>query len=96
MYSSWKSSVKRHIQNIHGGNANFVSFIDYLVGIKSGYYWPSLPPTYQKKNVPDQSRLSAQHEAIASLSVSSGSLISSTIQSIVINTQEIKSIVATI
>ncbi|MFL6508342.1 MAG: hypothetical protein ACJ704_10465 [Nitrososphaeraceae archaeon] len=50
MYSSRKSSVKRHIQNIHNGNANFVSFIDYLAGRKSGYYWPGLPPTYQKKN----------------------------------------------
>jgi hypothetical protein len=50
MYSSRKSSVKRHIQNIHSGNANFVSFVDYLVGRKSGYYWPVLPPTYQKKN----------------------------------------------
>jgi hypothetical protein len=49
MYSSRKSSVKRHIQNIHSGNANFVSFVDYLAGRKSGYYWPSLPPTYQKK-----------------------------------------------
>ena len=50
MYSSRKSSVKRHIQNIHGGNANFVSFVDYLAGRKSGYYWPALPPTYQRKN----------------------------------------------
>jgi hypothetical protein len=50
MYSSRKSSVKRHIQNIHSGNANFVSFVDYLAGRKSGYYWPSMPPTYQKKN----------------------------------------------
>jgi hypothetical protein len=50
MYSSRKSSVKRHIQNIHGGNANFVSFVDYLAGRKSGLYWPALPPTYQKKN----------------------------------------------
>ena len=50
MYSSRKSSVKRHIQNIHGGNANFVSFIDYLAGRKSGFYWPNLPSTYQKKN----------------------------------------------
>jgi hypothetical protein len=50
MYSSRKSSVKRHIQNIHSGNANFVSFVDYLVGRKSGFYWPNLPPTYQKKN----------------------------------------------
>jgi hypothetical protein len=50
MYSSRKSSVKRHIQNIHGGNANFVSFIDYLVGRRSNFYFPGLPPTYQKKN----------------------------------------------
>jgi hypothetical protein len=50
MYSSRKSSVKRHIQNIHGGNANFVSFVDYLAGRKSGLYWPVLPPTYEKKN----------------------------------------------
>jgi hypothetical protein len=50
MYSSRKSSVKRHIQNIHSGNANFVSFVDYLVGRNMGLYWPSLPPTYQKKN----------------------------------------------
>jgi hypothetical protein len=49
LYGS-KSSVKRHIQNIHNGNANFVSFIDYFAGRKSGFYWPSLPPTYQKKN----------------------------------------------
>jgi hypothetical protein len=50
MYSSRKSSVKRHIQNIHSGNANFVSFVDYLVGRNMGLYWPMLPPTYQKKN----------------------------------------------
>jgi hypothetical protein len=50
MYSSRKSSVKRHIQNIHSGNANLVSFVDYLAGRKSGIYWPVLPPTYQKKN----------------------------------------------
>jgi hypothetical protein len=50
MYSSRKSSVKRHIQNIHGGNANFVSFIDYLAGRRSGFYFPALPPTYQRKN----------------------------------------------
>ena len=50
MYSSRKSSVKRHIQNIHSGNAHYVSFVDYLAGRKSGLYWPVLPPTYQKKN----------------------------------------------
>jgi hypothetical protein len=27
-----------------------VSFVDYLVGRKSGIYLPVLPPTYQKKN----------------------------------------------
>jgi len=51
MHSSRKSSVKRHIQNIHGGNALYVSFVDYLDGRKSGLYWPSLPLTYQKKHV---------------------------------------------
>jgi hypothetical protein len=49
MYSSRKSSVKRHIQNIHSGNAHYVSFVDYLAGRKSGIYWQVLPPTYQKK-----------------------------------------------
>ena len=50
MYSSRKSSVKRHIRNIHSGNALYVSFVDYLAGRKSGIYWPVAPPTYQKKN----------------------------------------------
>jgi len=38
MYSSRKSSVKRHIQNIRAGNANFVSFVDYLVGRNMSLY----------------------------------------------------------
>src|SRR5919197_4854383 len=50
MYSSRKSSVKRHIQNIHGGNANLVSFVDYLAGRRLGVYLPVFPPTYQKKS----------------------------------------------
>jgi hypothetical protein len=50
MYSSRKSSVKRHIQNIHGRNANFVSFVDHLAGRRLGIYWPVLAPTYKKKN----------------------------------------------
>jgi hypothetical protein len=49
MYSSRKSSVKRHILNKHEGNASFVSFVDYLAGRQIGYYWPSMPPMYQKK-----------------------------------------------
>jgi len=48
MYSSREISVK-HIQNIHGGNANFVSFVHYLEG-RNFIYWSALPPTYQKKN----------------------------------------------
>ena len=50
MYSSRRCSVKRHIQKIHLGEANLVSFIDYLVGRKSGYYWPNPAPSYQKKD----------------------------------------------
>jgi hypothetical protein len=50
MYSSRKYSVKRHIQTIHGENANFVCFVDYLVGRKSGLYFPILPSIYQMKN----------------------------------------------
>jgi hypothetical protein len=45
MLSSRKSSVKRHIQNIHRGNSNLVSFIDYLAGRKSGFYFPAPRPT---------------------------------------------------
>jgi hypothetical protein len=64
MYSSRKSSVKRHIQNIHSGNANFVSFIDYLAGRKSGIYWPILPPTYQKKNKKSADYMSIMSEEV--------------------------------
>jgi hypothetical protein len=50
MYSSRKSSVKRHIQTKHEGNGSFVSFVDYLAGRNMGIYWPALPPTYQRKS----------------------------------------------
>jgi hypothetical protein len=63
MYSSRKSSVKRHIQNIHSGN---VSFVDYLAGRKSGIYWPVLPPTYQKKNNETNNKKSADYMNIMS------------------------------
>jgi hypothetical protein len=66
MYSSRKSSVKRHIQNIHSGNANFVSFVDYLAGRKSGFYWPSLPPTYEKKNNQTNNKKSTNYMNIMS------------------------------
>jgi hypothetical protein len=58
MYSSRKSSVKRHILAKHEGNASFVSFVDYLAGRQIGYYWPSLPPTYQKKNSGNKKKMS--------------------------------------
>jgi hypothetical protein len=61
MYSSRKSSVKRHIQNIHGGNANFVSFVDYLAGRKMGLYWPALQPTYQRKSNETNKRTMADY-----------------------------------
>jgi hypothetical protein len=64
MYSSRKSSVKRHIQNIHGGNANFVSFVDYLAGRKLGIYWPVLPPTYQKNNKKSTDYMSIMSEEV--------------------------------
>jgi hypothetical protein len=64
MYPSRKSSVKRHIQNIHSGNANFVSFIDYVAGRKSGIYWPVLPPTYQKKSKKSADYMSIMSEEV--------------------------------
>jgi hypothetical protein len=51
MYASRRYSVKRHIQNIHGGgNANLISYTDYLIGRKSGIYLPGIPPMYIPKN----------------------------------------------
>jgi hypothetical protein len=38
MYSNRKSSVKRHIINLHNGEASLVSFIEYMVGRTSGLY----------------------------------------------------------
>jgi hypothetical protein len=48
-YAGRKFSVQRHIKNIHQGNANLVSYMDYQLGRTSGFYWPNLPPTYQRK-----------------------------------------------
>jgi hypothetical protein len=50
MWLSRKSCVMRHIQNVHGGNSNLVSFIDYMVGRKLGFYFPSPRPTYGKNS----------------------------------------------
>ena len=49
MWSTRKFSVKRHITNLHGGNAYLVAFIDYLVGRQSGRYPPSSQPEFQNQ-----------------------------------------------
>ena len=41
MYSSRKCSVKRHIENLHDGLGNIVSFIDYIAGRRQGVYFPN-------------------------------------------------------
>jgi hypothetical protein len=51
MYASRRYSVKRHIQNIHGGgNADLISYTDYIIGRKSEIYLPGIYPTYIPKN----------------------------------------------
>jgi hypothetical protein len=46
MYSSRKCSVKRHIENLHEGIGNIVSFIDYIAGRRQGVYFPNPIPNY--------------------------------------------------
>jgi hypothetical protein len=50
MYSSRRWSVERHILNLHNGNSNVVSFVDYLAGRQSGFYLPKFRPAFVKKN----------------------------------------------
>jgi hypothetical protein len=49
MYSSRKCSVKRHINNIHDGLSNIVSFIDCVAGRRNGIYFPNPIPNYLMK-----------------------------------------------
>jgi hypothetical protein len=49
MYSSRKCSVKRHIENLHDGIENIVSFIDYIAGRRQGVYYPNSVPNYLLK-----------------------------------------------
>ena len=46
MYSSRRYSVKRHIENLHNGIGNIVSFIDYIAGRRQGVYFPNPIPNY--------------------------------------------------
>ena len=48
MWSSRKSSVKRHIHNLHHDNSMIVKFIDYLAGRHVGLYSPSSAPEFEK------------------------------------------------
>lgn len=62
MYSSRKYSVQRHINNLHDGLANIVSFVDYIAGRRQGYYFASPVPSYitrqfvQSQSAPTTSR----------------------------------------
>ncbi len=49
MYSSRRSSVKRHVTNIHNGLSFVVPFIDYLAGRRQGVYFPNPIPNYFPK-----------------------------------------------
>ncbi len=49
MLSSRRSSVKRHITNLHSGKGVLVSFVDYLVGRNNGYYTASDLPNFIDK-----------------------------------------------
>ena len=49
MYSSRKFSVKRHINNLHDGIGNIVSFIDYIACRRNGTYFPNPIPNYLVK-----------------------------------------------
>jgi hypothetical protein len=53
MHSSRKSSVKRHIANLHSGQGVFVSYTDYLAGRRDGYYFPNAPPNFIDKPKPE-------------------------------------------
>jgi hypothetical protein len=53
MHSSRKSSVKRHIANLHSGQGVIVSYIDYLAGRTNGYYPPNAPPNFINKPEPE-------------------------------------------
>ena len=54
MYSSRKCSVKRHIENLHDGLGNIVSFIDYIAGRRQGVYFPNPIPNYLVKQTQTQ------------------------------------------
>ena len=46
MYSGRRSSVERHVKNLHKGKGIAIPFIEYLVGRRNGLYSPGQQPTY--------------------------------------------------
>lgn len=53
MFSSRKYSVQRHITNLHSGQGILLSYIDYVVGRKNGYYPPNAPPNFINMTKPE-------------------------------------------
>lgn len=53
MWSSRKSSVKRHIHNLHKDQSTMVKYIDYLVGRQSGLYAPDSSPQHSESSYYD-------------------------------------------
>ena len=53
MWSSRKSSVKRHIHNLHKDQSTMVKYIDYLVGRHSGLYAPDSNPQHSESSYYD-------------------------------------------
>ena len=46
MYSGRRSSVERHVKNLHKGKGIAIPFIEYLVGRRNGLYSPGQQSTY--------------------------------------------------
>jgi hypothetical protein len=46
MYSSRRSSVERHVKNLHKGQRIAIPFIEYLVARRNGLYPPGQRPAY--------------------------------------------------
>ena len=54
IYPSRTYSVKRHIESLHDGLRNIVSFIDYITGRRQGVYFPNPIPNYLVKETQTQ------------------------------------------
>ena len=54
MYSSRKYNVERHIERVHPGIGDVISFIEFLAEVKTGNYIPKPPPAYKKSNGPNK------------------------------------------